>query len=91
MKGRLKSMAHSTANSVTLQPAKTHSDWLTFLCSALFDGLKAYGASLMIVSSSDSSCGEAAAPPTRIQPIPRPQIKLAVKTSALANPAWRHA
>jgi hypothetical protein len=41
-------MAHSTAI-----PAASHSDWYTILCSALIDGLKAYGASLMSIAPID--------------------------------------
>lgn len=43
-------MAHSTAI-----PATAKSDWYTFLCSAFIDGLKAYGAALMVAAPSTPS------------------------------------
>jgi hypothetical protein len=42
-------MAHSTTVPAASNKPATHTDWYTFLRSALIDGLKAYGASLMVV------------------------------------------
>jgi len=41
-------MANSTATPAA--PAKLKSDWYTFLRSAFIDGLKAYGAALMVAA-----------------------------------------
>jgi hypothetical protein len=60
-------MAHSTAI-----PAASHSDWYTILCSALIDGLKAYGASLMSIAPIDHLESQTSPTvPTRNAPILR--------------------
>jgi hypothetical protein len=40
-------MAHSTTVPAASNKPATHTDWYTFLRSALIDGLKAYGVSMM--------------------------------------------
>jgi hypothetical protein len=46
-------MAHSTAITAFHRSPKAYSDWFTFLLSAFINGLKAYGASLMVIHLSD--------------------------------------
>ena len=46
-------MTHSTAITAFHRSPKAHSDWFTFLLSAFINGLKAYGASLMVIHLSD--------------------------------------
>jgi hypothetical protein len=93
-------MVHSTKSSAGSQIAKAHSDWYTFLRSAFITGLKAYGASLMVIASPDTTETQisitALTPATHNHPVAKPQPKPAIHMPALphcpiAKPAWRNA
>jgi len=88
-------MAHSTAIPAAQQTPKAQFDWYTFLCSAFINGLKAYGASLMVTAPS-TAC-ESQIP--FVQPkltdrhlaITTPQSSPALPHTALAKPALTQA
>jgi hypothetical protein len=93
-------MAHLTAAPAPSQSAHTHSSWFGFLLSAFFDGLKAYGASLMVISPTDSTSSQnnatAPAPESHKHAAARPQSKNAETAFAfprptLPKPVWRNA
>jgi hypothetical protein len=93
-------MAHLTAAPAPSQSAHTQSSWFGFLLSAFFDGLKAYGASLMVVSPADPISSQisvaAPAPERPKQTAARPHSKsaetaFALPSPALPKPVWRNA
>ena len=93
-------MVQSTAFSPVSQSAKPRSDWYTILRSAFINGLKAYGASLMMVVPPDTTEAQAniasSTPLTRNNPVAGLRPKTAVDIRALpqtslAKPAWKHA
>jgi hypothetical protein len=93
-------MVHSTESPAASQSATAHSDCFTFLRSAFITGLKAYGASLMVIAPSETSqaqsCLAAPGPVTRNHSVAKQQQKPTVHISALrrspiARPEWKHA
>jgi hypothetical protein len=88
-------MAHSTEIPAVSQSTKPHSDWFTLLGSAFINGLKAYGASLMVVAPLSTAGSQ----PIATSPKPAPRKTPAVATEAapalsrapLAKPAWSRA
>jgi len=93
-------MAHLTAAPAPSQSAHAQSSWFGFLLSAFFDGLKAYGASLMVVSPADPISSQnnrtAPAPESHKHAAARPQSKsaeaaFALPSPTLPKPAWRNA
>jgi hypothetical protein len=85
-------MAHTTAIPAVSQSTKAHSDWFTLLGSAFINGLKAYGASLMVAAPLSTAQSQSLV----TSPKPAPRRAPAVATEAapalshapLANPAW---
>lgn len=92
-------MAHFTAIPAASQSAKATSGWFTFLSSAFIDGLKVYGASLMIVSPADHLGAQriSTGPATIVRSTAaaraaEPAIRQhALPRTTLPTPAWRHA
>ena len=93
-------MVHSTKTPAGPRSARAHSDWYRFLSSAFITGLKAYGASLMVIAPPDTTETQISitvpTPATHNHPVAKPQPKRAIHISALphcpiAKPAWRNA
>jgi hypothetical protein len=88
-------MAHTKAIPAASQSTKAHSDWFTLLRSAFINGLKAYGASLMVVaplSPAESQPIVTSPKPTRRNaPTVATQATPALPPSPLAKPAWSRA
>ena len=100
MKGRLNSMVHLKTISATSQSAHPRSSLIGFLLSAFIHGLKAYGASLMVISPADpipsQNTALAAVPESHKHVALRPRLKSADATFSLPRPtlpkpAWRNA
>jgi hypothetical protein len=93
-------MAHLKASPAPSQSAHTGSSLFGFLVSGFIDGLKAYGASLMVISPADpissqntatALAGEShkhAAAGTESKPA---DAVFALPRPCLPKPAWRHA
>jgi len=93
-------MAHSTAIPAARQSATPRSDWYTFLCSAFLNGLKAYGASLMVISPTDPIRSQNTTAAPLLVPCtpeaalfhqPKAAIKPAILRTKLPKPAWSRA
>jgi hypothetical protein len=98
-------MAKSAATPKASQPAKENSDWYTFLRSAFLNGLKAYGASLMVVAPEPplslpkgpshleilETSMEGPKPAARKHPLVTPQASPALPHTTVPKPAWSRA
>lgn len=88
-------MAHSTSIPARQQAPKAQFDWYTFLRNAFLNGLKAYGAALMVAGRSTAceshlSINESEPAPRRPAP-GKPQPSPALPHSTLASPALNQA
>ena len=93
-------MAHLKASPAPSQSAHTRSSLFGFLVSGFIDGLKAYGASLMVISPanpiSSQNTATALARESHKHATVRSQSKpadggFALPRPTLRKPAWRHA
>ena len=87
-------MARSTSIPAAPQSPRTNSDWCTFLLSAFINGLKAYGAALMVCTPATPSESQ----PPLAQPKPAIQQHAVVVSKphlalprTIAKPAWSRA
>lgn len=75
-------MAHTAAS-----PATPQSDWYTFLRSAFINGLKAYGASVMVIAPADPSTAATIAP-DRNNWTPTPQSACPIHRAVSSRDGW---